>query len=101
MLTLTDIRPYLNTDKVDTTKTSYLNALAKGVSDYVAHYTNLEIDSNSPEGILLICADMVSYHFSLRPDLQSLRTEDMELVFSTKYPASITTRLNAYRRLKW
>lgn len=101
MLNLTDIRPYLNADKVDTSKTAYLNALANGVSDFMEHYLNLEVTSESPKGLLLICADMVSYQFSLRPDLQELRTEDMELVFSTKYPASITTRLNSYRRVKW
>lgn len=101
MLNLTDIRAYLNADKVDVTKTSYLNALANGVSDYMEHYLNIEVNSESPKGLLLICADMVSYQFSIRPDLKELRTEDMELVYSTKYPDNITTRLNSYRKLKW
>ena len=101
MLTFTDIKPYLNTEKVDISKTTYLNSITQAVSDFVANYTNLIIDADSPKGLIQCVADMVAYHFSIRPDLEEIKSEDMGLVFSTNYPKSISKRLQSYRKLKW
>lgn len=101
MLNLNQIKPFFNPDKIDLSKTSLLTALTQGASDYVEHYTNLTLDENAPKGLVQTVADIVTYHFSTRLDIQELKSEDMAMIFNIKYPPSITKRLTCYRRLKW
>ena len=101
MLNLNQIKPFLNPEKIDLSKTSLLTAITQGTSDYVENYINITLDENAPKGLIQCVADMVAYHFSIRPDIQELKSEDMKMVFNTKYPPSITKRLNCYKRLKW
>ena len=105
MLTFEDIKPYINTENMDINmdikEKFYLDSMTKAMTDFVENYTNLNIDENSPRGLIQIVADMVVYHSSIRPGLLEMKAEDMSLIFNTQYPHSIKTRLNYYRKLKW
>ena len=101
MLTFNDIKPYLNTTVIDISKVSFLTALTESATDYVEHYVNFTIDNTSPKGLIKAVADMVSFHYTNRTDIESLKSEDMEIVYATKLPNSTKNLLNQYRRLKW
>ena len=101
MLTFEDIKPYISNDKIDVKEIFYLDSMTQAVTDFVANYTNLIIDENSPKGLIQIVADMVIYYASIRPGLLEMKAEDMSLIFNAQYPQSTKRRLNEYRRLKW
>lgn len=102
MLTLEQIKPYINTESgIDLTDTTHTTALLESACDYAEHYTNTTIDSDSPQGLVQCVADLMVYYHSIRPHLTELKTEDMALVFNTNTPKHLTNRMMVYRRVTW
>ena len=91
VLTFEDVKPYINTENMDIKEKFHLDSMTKAMTDFVENYTNLNIDENSPRGLIQIVADMIVYHSSIRPGLLEMKAEDMSLIFNTQYPKSIKT----------
>lgn len=101
MVTLETIQPFLNPEISATIPPEYLSALATGVWDYVQNYTNWPETKDPPPGLLMVCADMMTFYGTTRSTYKEMKSEDMDLVFNTSLPTTITNRLTQYRRLRW
>lgn len=103
MLELNTVMKYINPQELQVTNENkeYLSSMLAGIVSYVELKCNIEIDEQSPAGLIHTIAKMMTYNHTIRPQLQELKTEDMGLVFNTKYPSFITDELSVYRRVTW
>ena len=95
------IKSYLPTDFINSMDTNLLDSLCVGTWDYVKNYTNWKEGVEVPQGLVMVCADMVKFYATTNTAFEEMQTDDMHLVFNTTLPNSVVDRLTPYRRLEW
>lgn len=95
------IKDFLPTDFKSGVDSELLDNLCGGTWDYVQNYTNWKEGVTVPQGLIMVCADMVKFYTTTNPTFEEMQTDDMHIVFNTTMPNSVLNRLTAYRRLRW
>ena len=103
MIDLETIKSYLNLNEIELKEEDkdYHTCVLKGTVAFVEEKCNIEITNNSSPSILLLVSKLFRYNLLYRPHLKDMKTDDMELEFSTDYPDSLMKDLIVHRKVKW